>query len=186
MRTEIDLLLNAAMDLIRDVHPDRVEKLAAIISDLDGRKKVTTLLSDLAEHRGTKAKIETLLILGDACNLRGAEVAALLLGANHAYHSAKAEESAQLVWTGPATEFVATRKTEQVLLELIGSAGKELFITSFVAYRLDSVLDALSKALERGVEVSILLESSDQHGGSISIDSIGRMESLLPEARIYY
>ena len=110
----------------------------------------------------------------------------MLLGASHAYNAAKTEQSIELVWTGPSSELVATRKTEQALLQVIQTARRNLFLTSFVAYDVASVLTALKNAMDRGVMLSMLLASSDQHGGGISIDAIGGMKKSLPEANIYF
>ena len=60
---------------------------------------------------------------------------------------------------------MATRKTEQVLLEITGAAKERIFLTSFVAYEVESVVETMSRAIDRGVEVSIPLESSERHGG---------------------
>jgi cardiolipin synthase A/B len=89
------------------------------------------------------------------------------------------------VWTGPTTPFVSARRTEQALLQVINSASSTLFITSFVAYDFSSIVRALNVANDRGVVVSMLLESSQGHGGSISIDVIGKMRTLVPSARLY-
>ena len=43
----------------------------------------------------------------------------------------------------------------------------------------------LMRASERGVNVSMLLEASDKHGGTVSIDAIAKMKAVLPAARIY-
>lgn len=84
------------------------------------------------------------------------------------------------------SELVATRKTEQALLEVIACSRDALFLISFVAYHVPSIMKALSLAVDRGVMLSILLESSEEHGGAISVDSIGAMREALPAARIYY
>ena len=121
------------------------------------------------------------------CNdISGEELAGMLLGASHAYHAATAEQGAELVWTGPSSELVAMRKTEQALLQVIQGADRKLFLTSFVAYSLASIMEALTAAAERGVAVSMLLESSDQHGGSVSNDGIGEMRNALPTAQVYF
>ncbi|NDE54903.1 MAG: phospholipase, partial [Actinobacteria bacterium] len=38
---------------------------------------------------------------------------------------------------------------------------------------------------ERGVAISMLLELSQDHGGSISFDAIGKMGELVPSANLY-
>ena len=101
----------------------------------------------------------------------------MLTAASAAYHRAKGEQEIELVWTGPSSKLIATRKTEQALLHVIDAAESRLFITSFVAYDVASIMSALRKAVARDVEVSMLLESSDKHGGGVSMDAIGQNES---------
>lgn len=36
-----------------------------------------------------------------------------------------------------------------------------------------------------GVNIAMLLESSQDHGGSINIDVIGKMRNLVPGAQLY-
>ena len=109
----------------------------------------------------------------------------MLLASSHVIAKAAREQSTELVWTGPTTPFVSARRTEQALLQVIDSARSTLFITSFVAYDVSSIVAALNVASARGVSISMLLESSQEHGGSISMDVIGKMRSLVPAARLY-
>ncbi|MCP6302749.1 phospholipase, partial [Klebsiella pneumoniae] len=76
----------------------------------------------------------------------------------------------ELVWTGPTTPFVSARRTEQALLQVISTAERTLFITSFVAYDVSTIVKALNAANERGVMISILLELSQKKGGSLNFD----------------
>ena len=109
----------------------------------------------------------------------------MLLGASHACHRASSESDTELVWTGPSSDLVATRKTERALLQVIDAAQERLFLTSFVSYDVASVMAALANAADRGVAVSMLLESSDRYGGGVSIDSIARMREALPMSEVY-
>lgn len=118
--------------------------------------------------------------------LPSSELAGMLIGASHAYRQAKSESDIELVWTGPSSELVATRKTEQALLQVINTAREKLFLTSFVAYGVASIMTALAKAADCGIHISMLLESSDRHGGSVSIDGIARMREALPSAKVYF
>ena len=113
------------------------------------------------------------------------ELASMLLAASHVVTKAVTEQSAELVWTGPTTPFVSARRTEQALLQVINSAKTTLFITSFVAYDVSSIVKALNAANERGVLVSMLLESSLEHGGSITSDTIGKMRTQVPSAHLF-
>jgi cardiolipin synthase A/B len=109
----------------------------------------------------------------------------MLLAASHVYTKAASEQSTELVWTGPTTPFVSTRRTEQALLQVINSAEQSLFIISFVAYDVSTIVKALNAANDRGVVISMLLELSRDHGGSITFDAIDKMRTLLPTARLY-
>ena len=71
----------------------------------------------------------------------------MLTAASAAYHRAKGEQEIELVWTGPSSKLIATRKTEQALLQVIDAAESRLFITSFVAYDIASIMSALATPL---------------------------------------
>jgi phosphatidylserine/phosphatidylglycerophosphate/cardiolipin synthase-like enzyme len=91
----------------------------------------------------------------------------------------------ELAWTGPTTGQVPVRHTEQALCEVIEFAKRRLFLVSFVAYQVTSVAKALEEAVRRQVEISVLLESSDKHGGSISHDSVKAIRAMSPSVSIY-
>ncbi len=113
------------------------------------------------------------------------ELAAALRGASGTASIMEKREAVEMVWTGPFTGLVASRHTEQVLLEVIGSARLRLFIVSFVAYEIDSVKQALQDAVGRNVRIGILLESTKTHGGKIDIDSIDGFKKAIPSANVY-
>ncbi len=72
-----------------------------------------------------------------------------------------------------------------VLLEVIESANNNLFVVSFVAYNIESVIKSLENAVVRAVQVDVLLESSKSHGGKIDIDSIQTLRNRIPSINIY-
>jgi len=109
----------------------------------------------------------------------------MLLSAGHVFTKATNQQSTELVWTGPTTPFVSARRTEQALLQVINAAEQTLFITSFVAYDVSTIVKALNAASDRGVVISMLLELSQDDGGSISFDVIGKMRTLVPAAQLY-
>lgn len=89
------------------------------------------------------------------------------------------------MWTGPTTPFGSARRTEQALLQVISTAERTLFITSFVAYDVSTIMKALNAANERGVMISILLELSQEKGGSLNFDTIEKMRIQVPSAKLY-
>jgi cardiolipin synthase len=67
----------------------------------------------------------------------------------------------------------------------INSAEQSLFVTSFVAYDVSTIVKALNAANDRGVDIAMLLELSKGDGGSITFDTIGKMRELVPAAKLY-
>jgi len=112
-------------------------------------------------------------------------VAAGLRAAAETAAQTEERESLDLVWTGPSTGTVPCRYTEQVLLEVISSAKDRIFLVSFVGYDVDSVRRSLNEAADRNVSISILLESSKNHGGHLDVDSIGAYRNWVPTANMY-
>jgi cardiolipin synthase A/B len=180
----VDNLIEAIIELVSDSPPDKTEHLADSIRRLSGAQNALSLTSWDASPRA-KSALTKLVSAWQSAYIPPAELAGMLLGASAAYHRAKGEQEIELVWTGPSSNLIATRKTEQALLQVINSAESRLFITSFVAYDVASIMKALVVAIERGVEVSMLLEASDKHGGGVSIDAISKMKSALPAAKIF-
>lgn len=180
----MDELLDAIAALVSLVSPEKVQAVAAHVRRTDARKAATTLPSVVGTPVASSV-VEQLAAAWQNTEVGSDELASMLIAASHVYAKAASEQSTELVWTGPTTPVVATRRTEQALLQVINSAKETLFITSFVAYDVSSIVKALNTAFSRGVAVSMLLESSLGHGGSININVIGKMRSLVPQAKLY-
>jgi phosphatidylserine/phosphatidylglycerophosphate/cardiolipin synthase-like enzyme len=180
----MDKLIAAAIDLIANTPPDRARQLVAAVRKLSSPADAESL-SAWAPNKNAQGRLTALVAAWRLSPIPPVELAGMLAGAAAAYHQAKAEQEVELVWTGPSSKLVATRKTEQALLQVIDSAEDRLFMTSFVAYDVASVMKALARATARRVRVSMLLEASNQHGGSLSFDALGKMKAALPTAYIY-
>ena len=178
-------LLQAINTLVSNSPPNKIEQLAELIRQASSPSD-TLRINRWALAPAARTRLSTLLSVWKMENIPPSELAGMVLGASHAYHFAKSEESVELVWTGPSSELVATRKTRQALLQVIHAARTKLFLTSFVAYKVGTVVSALQKAVDRGVSLSMLLESSEQHGGGVSIDGIAAMKGNFPTAKIYF
>jgi len=181
----LEILLKAIDAIVVDTHPDKIRQFANLIRE-NGERGMVVMPSGWSSTPTTNEQLADLFDAWEPKDVSNDELAGMLIGASHAHHEAKARQSIELVWTGPSSALVSTRKTEQALIEVINSAKKELFLTSFVAYNVVSIISALCDAMTRGVAVSLLLESSDQHGGGLSVDSIAKMRESLPLAEIFY
>ena len=109
----------------------------------------------------------------------------MLRAAEHIHTRMTDQQTTELVWTGPRTPFVSPRRTEQALLEVINGATWSLFLTSYVAYDIANVVRALNDAIERGVQVHMLLERPRSDGGSISFDALGRLRQAVLGAHFF-
>lgn len=178
-------LLDAITDLVANSPPAKISQLASGV-EAASFKDLPATTSGWAITPAAKDRLKKFLAALAPLDITPAEIAGMLLGASHAYHRAKTEETVDLIWTGPSSELVATRKTEQALLQVVQTARSKLFLTSFVAYEVASVINALTNSMDRGVSLSMLLESDEGHGGGVSFDVIGKMTKLLPGARIYF
>ncbi len=180
----MDELLDAIAALVSLVSPEKVQAIAARIRRTEASKAASTLPSVVGTPVASTV-VEQLVAAWQNTEVGSDELASMLLAASYVYTKAASEQSAELVWTGPTTPFVSARRTEQALLQVINSAEQSLFITSFVAYDVSTIVKALNVAAERGVTITMLLESSQDHGGSINIDVIGKMRGLVPTAQLY-
>lgn len=180
----MDELLVAIAALVSLVSPEKVQAVAARIRRTEASKAASTLPSVVGTPVASTV-VEQLAAAWKNTAVGSDELASMLLAASHVYTKAASEQSTELVWTGPTTPFVSARRTEQALLQVINSAEQTLFITSFVAYDVSTIVKALNAANDRGVAISMLLELSQDHGGSITFDAIGKMRTLVPAAKLY-
>jgi phosphatidylserine/phosphatidylglycerophosphate/cardiolipin synthase-like enzyme len=180
----MEKLLNAVAAVVCLVSPEKVQAIASRIRRTDTGKAVAAL-SGVVGTPSAAEVVEQLIDAWRVTSVSAEELASMLLAANHVFTKVASEQSTELVWTGPTTPFVSARRTEQALLQVINSAEKTLFITSFVAYDVSTIIKALNASNDRGVAISMLLELSQDHGGSIRFDVIGKMKTLVPSARLY-
>lgn len=180
----MEAMLTAAMDLVVLLPPSKIEALANRVRG-SGAAERDGSLNQIVTTPIARAALDRLIATWEQTGISGDVVAGILVGAAFARQRVQQESSVELVWTGPTTPFVATRRTEQVLLDLIQRAKSELFIVSFVAYDVPSVISAINSAINRGVDTRILVEASLTEGGSLPIDPVATMRRCVPSALLY-
>lgn len=104
----------------------------------------------------------------EAGDLDSRALAAALTSAAYCVATAREALSVELVWTGPESEGIPLRRTDQVLLQLIREAKLELTIVSFAVYKVPEIAKALVAAMNRGVALRILAETPQSSEGKIS------------------
>lgn len=180
----MEKLLDAVAAAASLLPPDKLQAIANRIRCADPDKAVS-VLANVLNTPAAAVVVDRLVDAWRACEVSPNELASMLLAASHVLTQAMSRQSIELVWTGPTTPVVSARRTEQALLQVINAADHTLFMTSFVAYDVSTIVRALDTAANRGVTVSILLELSQEHGGSLDFDVMGKMRTLVPEALLY-
>lgn len=105
-------------------------------------------------------------------SISGMEVAAALEAAAFQVGRLREQSSIELVWTGPTNLSGGFRSTEQVILDMIRSAKRSIYLVTFAAYKVDSLVKALREALLREVRVVFVLEDKDESGGRLSLSAL--------------
>ena len=180
----MDKLLDAVAAVVCLVSPEKIQAIANRVRRTDSSKAVGAL-SGVVGTPAAAGVVDQLVNAWQGSTVSADELASMLLAAGHVFTKAASQQSTELVWTGPTTPFVSARRTEQALLQVINAAEQTLFITSFVAYDVSTIVKALNAASHRGVVTSMLLELSQEHGGSITFNVIGKMRTLVPTAKLY-
>ena len=81
-------------------------------------------------------------------------------------------QAIELVWTGPRSQTVSHRHTEQAILQVLDSARQRITIVCYAVYRIPHVRDALVRAARRGVRIEIIVETPDKCRASSEYDTI--------------
>jgi phosphatidylserine/phosphatidylglycerophosphate/cardiolipin synthase-like enzyme len=177
-------LLDAVSELAALLSPLKIEAIASRLRGASPSDREQGL-QQIVGTPVARAALESFITAWQDTALSGDVVAGMLLAAAHTRQRSQRDCNVELVWTGPTTPFVATRRTEQVLLDLIQQAKRELFVVSFVAYDVPSVIAAINLATDRGVDTRILVEASVTQGGSLLVDPVATMRNAVPSAKLY-
>lgn len=181
----MDELWRIVAELGLELHPDRIAAVATKIESAGSIERFASVKPAFGPN-ADKSMIGRLdAAWRDAKGVTPKELAAALRGASATASMQEGCSAVEMVWTGPSSGMVPVRHTEQVLCEVVDSARNRLFIVSFVAYEVGSIVRALQEATRRGVRVGVLLESSTERGGKVTVDSVKTMKAAVPSADVY-
>jgi phosphatidylserine/phosphatidylglycerophosphate/cardiolipin synthase-like enzyme len=114
-------------------------------------------------------------------------VSLALLTAAISEQANRERQSVELVWTGPETQVVPLRQTEQVILQVIESARERLLAISYAVYKIPRVCGALVRAADRGVRLRIVVEAGDRQGThSVRSKLVALGGAVAGRAEVYY
>jgi len=120
----------------------------------------------------------------DSPTLQGESIATALLSAYHCIKGSQEDLSIEVVWTGPEVSRIPVRRTEQVLLQLIRSSVRELTLISFAVYKVPTLTKALIAALDRGVQIRIIAETTEDNFAPFGVKA-GLGKEIAARADIY-
>jgi phosphatidylserine/phosphatidylglycerophosphate/cardiolipin synthase-like enzyme len=176
--------------LVADLPAEIVESLAGVLAatDTSDWQGMGVRLIQVAMQPRVKARVGGFLEFwqSQAPDVDAGSVSLGLLAACRAQEVQRGEQRVELVWTGPDSQVVPLRRTDQALLQLINKARKRLHIVSFAVYRMEAIARALVEAAQRGVSTAIYLETPDASEGRIAFDTIGALgRDVVQHALIY-
>jgi cardiolipin synthase len=94
---------------------------------------------------------------------------------------------AELIWTGPANNRFPVRRIDQVLYDLISESRTQIVLVTFAAHRVLHLCSHLTRAVERGVDLTLIVESEGESEGQLTRDARSAFENIpLTRTRIYY
>jgi phosphatidylserine/phosphatidylglycerophosphate/cardiolipin synthase-like enzyme len=99
--------------------------------------------------------------------LSDAELAGYLRGIAAGHERDAGRVRVESVWSGPRTLSVPVRVTAQVLVELVGEASHELALMTYSATPYEPLRAALAAAVERGVSVTVVVETLQGAGSAL-------------------
>jgi cardiolipin synthase A/B len=167
-----------------EVHPERIDALCYALGSAT-RDDVLTLVKRLLGSCPQRLTDSLVVALNKYPEVSVSEISAMFRASAAAAAIVASASTTELVWTGPDTTIVPVRHTEQVLIGVLDEAINNLFVVSFVAYEVPSVVAALKRASARNVGIKVLLEPSEKEGGRVAIDSMAKLQAILPDARFY-
>ena len=96
-------------------------------------------------------------------------------------------QSVELVWTGPDTGDIPFRRTEQAILQVLDSAQERITLVSFAVYSIPNIAKALVKAAQRGVKLTVIVETPDKLGGENEYSTLRALGSDVEAcSSVYY
>jgi len=181
-------IIEAALKLAGKLPGDVIEQVAQIISAHDV-SDARSRIADSVPHPHHRS-----LCLGffqdwraKASGVSSAEVAIALRTAACSQRSREADQAVEIVWTGPRSEQVSFRHTEQAILQVLNSARSRILLVSYAVYAIPNIQEAVVRAAKRGVKITVVVETPNklavQHEYS-NLQALG--EDVAKCSTVYY
>jgi phosphatidylserine/phosphatidylglycerophosphate/cardiolipin synthase-like enzyme len=173
------LIAEEASRLARLLPSSVIEAVAARLGRADG-SSLGTLRGQVAQavpgphHRALVVAFLDRWI-SEAAGVLPQSVVLALLAASEAEKSHRDSQSVELAWTGPEVGVVPLRQTEQVILQVIDSANERLLVVSYAVFNIPRICEALIRAADRCVAITIVVESPDRNEGRKAYNTLAAL-----------
>lgn len=97
-----------------------------------------------------------------------AHAAGFLRGLAAGYAAHASSVGVETVWSGPSSHSVPVRATAQALTQVVTEATEELLLMTYSAKRNEPLRQALTSAVERGVRVTVVVETLQGAGSALA------------------
>lgn len=184
MRSELAALLDHVSHMGAELSSDSVGHLADRIAELPGASASAGLSGSTARERALLERLTELWT-----QVTDVDPMALSLALRSAQITAEdvaSMQTVELVWTGPRTEAVPVRRSDQALLEVIESAEREVLLVSYAVFNVPKIAESLSKAVGRGARVRLVLEFQGGWEGDQTYDPLATLGELPGGIEVYH
>jgi hypothetical protein len=118
--------------------------------------------------------------------LTAAVAAGYVRGVADGHAQSEAAEVVEVVWSGPSSANVPVRATGQVLADLISVAQRELIPVTYSARRYTPADTALRNAVNRGVDVIMIIETLVGAGGLLKGEEPAKAFKDIAGVRLFH
>ena len=181
-------IIEAVARLVVGVPHDVVERVAHVVS-VSAMAEVRSRVAEAVPHPGHRSLCLRFVgeWLSSASPASALEASISLRTAAHLGRLDDRKQSIELAWTGPRSESIAHRHTEQAILQVLDSATHRITIVCYAVYRIPHVRDALVRAARWGVRVKIIVETPDKIQGEREYDTIRALgDDVAKCSTLYY
>ncbi|MFF0284262.1 DISARM system phospholipase D-like protein DrmC [Rhodococcus aetherivorans] len=147
----------------RGLRPAQAERLAAALAPLQHAAEAQHLVSLIPTPAFGQSVQRLLRAWAEHPGPPGSTVGAAIAAAAHAHQDARRNPHLELVVSGPTSKVIHARRTEQVLLQLIGEATQKILLITYALHMHEDLRSALTAATVRGVTVTVLAEDPDDN-----------------------
>jgi len=110
-----------------------------------------------------------------------------LLTAAQVEQTHRDRQAIELVWTGPATNVVPSRQTEQAILQVLNSAQRRILLVSYAVYAIPNIQDAVVRAAQRGARITVVVETPSKLAAQNEYSTLQALgDDVARHSTVYY